>query len=78
MVAPFMWFDKLIYEKRRSVVMPANAGIQRGEWPPPPQPWIPAYAGMTVDGCTAQMARHAHHEQDVSGTPASVDNYQRL
>ena len=31
MVAPFMWFDKLIYEKRRSVVMPANAGIQRGE-----------------------------------------------
>ena len=76
MVAPFIWFDKLIYEKRRSVVMPANAGIQRGEWPPPPQPWIPAYAGMTVDGCPAYMARLTM--RDVSGTSTDVRHNQRL
>ena len=72
MVAPFMWFDKLIYEKRGHVVMPENAGIQRGEGPPPPQPWIPAYAGMTVDGCPAHMVRHDHHDRDVSGTSTDV------
>ena len=49
---PLIWFDRLTYEKRGHTAMPANAGIQRGEGPPPTQPWIPAYAGMTVDGCT--------------------------
>ena len=42
------------------VVVPAEAGTQRGEWggaSPAPQGWIPAFAGMTVGASSCPRKR---------------------
>ena len=67
-------FYKPLYSNTLSVVIPAQAGIQ-GRLRRCPWPWIPACAGMTVDGLVTRCL----HPLDVipaqAGMTAVVGKY---